>query len=1091
MAAKGKIVRVVGPVVEANGMAETQINEVVRVGNEKLIGEVIRLNADVATIQVYEETAGLKPGEPVEATGNALSVELGPGLLESIYDGIQRPLELLKAESGDFIARGIQVSPLDKKKKWHFKPVVKNGEEVSEGMVLGEVQETSVIKHKVLVPHGLKGKVSGLKEGEYTIEETICKVNSTSVIMLQKWPVKKARPFKNKLAPSVPLISGQRVLDFFFPIPKGAAAAIPGPFGAGKCVAGETLVLANNGLIPIKEVFEKEFSAKENRISGNSFETIIELNNPLKVYTFSGDKIEETIATHLYKGKTNKSIEIKTRSGKKVKLTPIHKLFKLNEKFEVIETEARNLRKGDFIISPRKIPFKEKYQKIPINFTARIFDEPAINSMVSEIKNHCEKNNLTLKKFAEKINAKETDLLNYYHKRNKPSIDFFNEVCEITGKKIPFSNIKTERQSKPIKIPECFDEEFAEFLGYLMGDGMIKGKRSVEFFNKKTELRKRFSFLLKKLFGLNSKEYYANTVEAVNVASVPLINLLSTEFNFPLKKKSNNLVLPMQLLVSPNTVAKAFINAYISCDGHIGKTELEITTASKKMQSGLSYLLAKLGILYRCSEKTVKGKKYFRVFISPREANKLSKYYEKKHYFNSSDIVPMTPELFKEILGSIKPWQLQKQGIPTTSFYANANQTTHTFQAVIESLGIQGHLLEFAQALEYVYCDKIIEVNESNKETDVYDLTVPLTHNFVSGNHPMVLHNTVTQQQLAKWVDADIIVYIGCGERGNEMTDVLVEFPELKDPKTGKPLMKRTVLIANTSNMPVAAREASIYTGITIAEYYRDMGYDVALMADSTSRWAEALREISGRLEEMPGEEGYPAYLGTRLASFYERAGRIESIGGLNGSVSVIGAVSPPGGDFSEPVTQNTLRITKVFWALDASLASRRHFPSINWLNSYSLYLDDVDPWLTENIDKEWSALRTDAMNLLQREAKLNEIVQIVGPDALSDKEKIILDVARMIREDFLQQNAYDAVDTYCSLQKQAGIMKLILKVYSKSMALNKTSSEKINNLSCIASIAKLKYVPEEKFKSEFDSLMKKMDSEFESLSKNNKEAKK
>jgi V/A-type H+-transporting ATPase subunit A len=493
---------------------------VVKVGNEELMGEVIKIQGENVIIQVYEDTAGIRPGEPVTNTGLSLAVELGPGLLTSIYDGIQRPLEVLVDKMGNFIERGVSAPGLSHEKKWEFVPTVKAGDAVKAGDILGTVQETNIV-HKVMVPPNAKGgKVKKIVGGSFTVDETICTLeDGTEIVMLQRWPVRVPRPVKQKLNPDIPLITGQRILDGLFPIAKGGTAAIPGPFGSGK---------------------------------------------------------------------------------------------------------------------------------------------------------------------------------------------------------------------------------------------------------------------------------------------------------------------------------------------------------------------------------------------------------------------------------------------------------------------------------------------------------------------------TVTQQQLAKWSDAEIVVYIGCGERGNEMTEVLTEFPELEDPKTGRPLMERTVLIANTSNMPVAAREASVYTGITIAEYFRDMGYDVSLMADSTSRWAEAMREISSRLEEMPGEEGYPAYLAARLSEFYERAGRVITLNGAGGSVSVIGAVSPPGGDFSEPVTQNTLRIVKVFWALDAKLSQRRHFPAINWLNSYSLYLDALNEWYDREVSPEWNPLRAWAMGVLQKEAELQEIVQLVGSDALPDEEQVTIEVARMIREIFLQQNAYDAVDTYCPMSKQYDMMKAI-----------------------------------------------------------------
>ena len=562
----GNIIKIAGPVIVANGMKGTQMYEMVKVGNDKLIGEIIELEGDTATIQVYEETAGMKPGEPIESTGGPLSVELGPGILGSIFDGIQRPLEKIKVLTGDYIQRGVDVPSLPKDKKWTFKPIAKPGTEVKGGDVLGEVQETSAIVQKIMVPPKVEGTLKTIvSEGDYTVEEDIAEVETSKgvvkVQMLQKWPVRVGRPYKQKLDPDVPLVTGQRAQDTFFPVAKGGTSAMPGPFGSGK---------------------------------------------------------------------------------------------------------------------------------------------------------------------------------------------------------------------------------------------------------------------------------------------------------------------------------------------------------------------------------------------------------------------------------------------------------------------------------------------------------------------------TVTQQQLAKWADADIIVYVGCGERGNEMTEVLKEFPELEDPKTGKPLMDRTVLIANTSNMPVAAREACVYTGITIAEYFRDMGYDVALMADSTSRWAEAMREISGRLEEMPGEEGYPAYLASRLAQFYERAGRVTTVGTESkiSSVTVVGAVSPPGGDLSEPVTQNTLRISKVFWALDASLADKRHFPSIDWLQSYSLYVESVQDWWKENTGMDWRDTRDEAMALLQKESELQEIVQLVGPDALPDRERITLETTRMIREDFLQQNAFHEIDTYCAPQKQYEMLKTIIMFQKNATAALErgAAASDVVALTVKEDIGKMKYLPEAEF---------------------------
>ena len=577
MITEGNIIKIAGPVIVADGMRGTQMYEVVRVGDSKLIGEIIELEGDTATIQVYEETAGLKPGEKVESTGGPLSVELGPGVMGCIYDGIQRPLEVIKALTGDYIARGVDVPSIDREKKWTFEPVAKVGDKVTVGDVLGQVQETSAVLQKILVPPKFEGTVKSIvAKGEFTVTEVIAEIETEDGIkevqMLQKWPVRKGRPYQEKLDPDIPLVTGQRAQDTFFCLAKGGAAAIPGPFGSGK---------------------------------------------------------------------------------------------------------------------------------------------------------------------------------------------------------------------------------------------------------------------------------------------------------------------------------------------------------------------------------------------------------------------------------------------------------------------------------------------------------------------------TVTQQQLAKWADADIVVYIGCGERGNEMTEVLTEFPFLTDPKTGNPIMDRTVLIANTSNMPVAAREACVYTGITIAEYFRDQGYDVALMADSTSRWAEAMREISGRLEEMPGEEGYPAYLASRLAQFYERAGRVITLGQdpKESSITVVGAVSPPGGDLSEPVTQNTLRICKVFWALDASLADKRHFPSIDWLESYSLYVESITNWWQTNTTEEWRANRDQAMVLLQKESELQEIVQLVGPDALPDAEQVILETTRMLREDFLQQNAFDDVDTYCSPKKQAAMLATILGFHKEaSAAVSRGANVKdIAALQVKDDIARMKYIPEEEFEAKIKEIQEKV----------------
>ena len=572
----GVIKKVAGPLVIAEGMRDANMFDVVRVSNQRLIGEIIEIHGDEASIQVYEETSGLGPGEPVESMGVPMSVELGPGLISSIYDGIQRPLDDIMKISGNNLKRGVEVSSLKRDLKWEFVPTVAAGDEVEAGDIIGTVQETIVVQQKIMVPYGIKGKIKEIKSGEFTVEETVAVVETSdgdkNLTLMQRWPVRRGRPYQKKLPPEMPLVTGQRVVDTFFPIAKGGVAAVPGPFGSGK---------------------------------------------------------------------------------------------------------------------------------------------------------------------------------------------------------------------------------------------------------------------------------------------------------------------------------------------------------------------------------------------------------------------------------------------------------------------------------------------------------------------------TVIQHQLAKWAEADIVVYIGCGERGNEMTDVLNEFPELKDPKTGQSLMERTVLIANTSDMPVAAREASIYTGITIAEYFRDMGFSVALMADSTSRWAEALREMSGRLEEMPGEEGYPAYLGSRLAQFYERAGHVICLGkdGREGALSAIGAVSPPGGDISEPVSQATLRIVKVFWGLDSALAYKRHFPAINWLNSYSLYLDDMEKWFNAKVAPDWMENRQKMMTLLQEEAELEEIVKMVGMDALSPSDRLKMEAARSIREDFLHQNSFHEVDTYTSLKKQHMMMKLVMAFYEQAVAAlaEGASLQKLISMPVREQIGRFKYTHEDQLDSAYEEVKKEL----------------
>ncbi len=1055
----GTIYRISGPVVTVEGLADPKMYDVVKVGDEGLIGEIIKLDRGTAIVQVYEDTNGLKPGERVENTGAQLSVELGPGLIGSIYDGIQRPLDKIKATSGDFIARGVSADPLDKKKKWSFRPVVENGREVKGGDVIGEVDETSLIKHRVLVPPGISGKISGLEAGSYTIKEAIAKVGDEEIRLTQRWPVRVARPVADKMMLDAPLVTGQRVIDTFFPVAKGGTAAVPGPFGSGKCIVGETKILIDGSLMEIKDAFNSMEGSTE-RLSDN--ESVKNLNKESKVYTFDGQKTRTTNVHQIYKGVTEKIVEIKTKSGRCIKMTPIHKLHVLDKELNMVEREAYKLNPGEYVASPRKIDADWEYQNVNIDFDCRVADGHAIAEMNAAIDAYIRKKKITLKRFSEILGIDYAVVIGYHNSSNRPPMSFLRKLEKLTGKEIEVGSIEAGRGAKPVKVVKYLDEDLAELLGLLIADGTVRGAGTVIFFNNNVELLGRAGELFRKLFGLEAKETWQRTVNSMTVHSRAVADLLHS-FGYPTKRKSRNALLPKGLLDSPKSVLESFLRAYIEGDGALGYREIEITTTSKNMRDGLAYLLLRLGILYRISKMTEAGRTYHKIFISPNEAVKLYPQYGRDLHFNSSDIVPMTTALFKSMPDAAKPSALEKADIETAGYYADQNFAVQVF-AKMASESKQEKLTKLAGALEYIFLDEITEVNQIDEKTDVYDLVVPETHNFIGGDAPMLLHNTVIQHQLAKWSDADVIVYVGCGERGNEMVEILSTFPELKDPKTGKPLMDRTILIANTSNMPVAAREASIYTGMTLAEYYRDMGYSVALMADSTSRWAEALREISGRLEEMPGEEGYPAYLGRKVAEFYERAGKVHTLNGSTGSVTAIGAVSPAGGDTSEPVSQNTLRVTRVFWALDAALANSRHFPSVNWLNSYSLYVDDLAKWYADNVGKGWHELYREAMKTLQKEAEINEVVQLVGYDALPEADKLTLDTAKSIREDYLQQSAFDEVDTYTTLHKQHLMLEAIIELAGAgSDALKKgITMEQLSELSVKQKIARMKYAKED-----------------------------
>ncbi len=1104
---EGRIIRIAGPVIQADKLRGAEMYEVVEVGNERLIGEIIGLENDVATIQVYEETGGIVPGEPVRRTGEPLSVELGPGLIQNIYDGIQRPLELIMEETGDFIKRGVDVPPLSEEKKWVFEPAVEKGTEVKEGDILGTVQETKVVEHRIMVPPGISGTIDEIaSKGEYTIKDKIAKIDTEDgekeVYMRQRWPVRVMRPMIKKEAPKDLMVTGQRVLDTFFPLAKGGTAAIPGGFGTGKCIAGDTPVLLGDGTKKTIEDIYEEYQG-DGILNRNGHEEWVELNNPLDVLSMDGGEIVHKKATCLYKGKTDGTVVIHTKSGREVELTRVHKLFVLTPDMEIIEKPAGEIKEGDTLLAPRKLNTKTK-ERIKINVEEllpekRIYGDDF--NKVIEVIQALEKKYGGRKALADKLGISHDNLTGYALGKNRPKVKTAGRIFRAMGIEYNMTNIKSERRSTPIKVPLEMDENFAELLGLLLGDGGLK-PNSIHFYNNDEELLSRAEYLFDDLFGVRTERKYAKTVNSVKVNSKTLRDLL-VSLGFPENDKSKTCCIPTKILQSNENVIATFVRGYYLTDGGFNRYEAEICTSSPKMASDLAYAITILGSSPRLGSKETTVNTSYRLRISGEE---LENFYDKTYtdhrkyraierylnkstrYFKGVDSVRISPDLVRK--------KFENSGLTRKLFKDNgikiANYTTQRERMSVPVLRkfsniiADEHLIRIAENhLGHFLPDPVTSIELKDEVKTVYDLTVPETHNFVGGNAPMILHNTVIQHQLAKWSDADIVVYVGCGERGNEMTDVLTAFPELEDPRTGEPLMKRTILIANTSNMPVAAREASVYSGITIAEYYRDMGYNVALMADSTSRWAEALREISGRLEEMPGEEGYPAYLASSLAAFYERAGTCQLLGGREGSVSVIGAVSPSGGDFSEPVTQNTLRIVRVFWALDTELKNKRHFPSINWLRSYSLYLDDVAGWWGENVNERWHELRRETMRLLEKESGLEEIVQLVGPDALPPGDKFALQAARIIREDFLQQNAFHDVDTYCEPEKQYRMLEIMMAYYEEGMEMlekDKVSFDSLEQMEVVEKLSRMSNVPQDEWEERFADIEMKMNKEFDSL---------
>jgi V/A-type H+/Na+-transporting ATPase subunit A len=1101
MAVKGKVVWISGPAVKADGMASAKMYETVQVGEAKMVGEVIRLTGDVAFVQVYESTSGLRPGEPVYGTGQPLSVSLGPGMMGKIYDGLQRPLDIIAKKSGAFIGRGVTAPQIPTDRDWDFTPKVKKGDEVAGGYVLGVVPETALIEHRVLAPPDTpKGKVVDVvKAGKYKIEDTIATVESEGekreLKLYHRWPVRIPRPIVGRFDPEIPLLTGQRVLDTFFPIAKGGTGAIPGGFGTGKCVpAGTPVLLADGSLVAIEELYSK--ASKELTQSFDSDEQVIPVEG-LEVLSFDGTQFVKKCVSHVYRGRSPSLVAIRTADGRRIGVTPAHKLVRFNPEGKFQECPAGELSVGEYIAAPRKIPVAAGYQSVdPYGLTARVV-ERSVKDSVSRIISELSRKFGSRKELARKMGISAEVLTEYHSGRNNPTADFVAKLFALAGlEKPPISELSVERTGLKVRIPSRVDEDFAEFLGLLLSDGMIAG-REMRFFNNDPILLNRFRDLSETLFNAKCIDKDFRTVKGIAIHGAVIIQLLE-KLGFPLRKKSQNASVPSVILRSPDGVVASFVRGYFLGDGSFAKRVVEFSSASRKLIEDMSYLLSRLGILYsimggkrEARRLIINSWKQVRNFFSivfgaERLFSRIEKIRKIEEYVASQqegsqtrDLVPLSAE----VLRSAFPASLVKN-------YTALGETmgTSKFVQLMETQSVESANLEqLSQALNWVVLERIEKIEEIRQDQFVYDITVPDTHNFIGGHIPMILHNTVTLHQVATWADAKVVVYVGCGERGNEMTEVLIKFPTLKDPSTGRPLMERTILVGNTSNMPVAAREASIYTGATMAEYYRDMGYDTVMVADSTSRWAEALREISGRLEEMPAEEGYPSYLASRLAEFYERAGRVRALGvpERSGSVTLIGAVSPTGADFTEPVTTHTIRFIKTFWALDSRLAYSRHYPSINWMTSYSGYIDTIAKWWSSEIAKDWASLRAELYEVLQREDTLKEIVRLLGPESLPDEEKLVLEVARMIKIGYLQQNSFDPVDTYCSPKKQLRMMRLLAAFDHLALSALRGGATlaRIRDMKVLPKILRAKYEIKEAELEKFDSLEGEMEAEFKSLS--------
>jgi len=1077
----GFIEKISGPVVVAKGLRDVKLGEVVEIGKEGLIGEVVRISGDLFTVQVYESTSGIKPGDLVRATGKILVAELGPGLLGSIFDGIQRPLEEILKLVGHFIKRGVKVNALPRDKKWYFKPTVKPGITVREGDVIGIVQETSIIEHKIMVPPNIEGELVKIEEGEARVDEPIAIVRTKSgeveIKMIQEWPVRTPRPYKEREPYEVPLFTGQRVIDTFFPIAKGGAACIPGGFGTGKCIPPNTPVLIADGTLKtIDEIF-REVKGGEPDLSLP--EEIYKVTKPLTVLGFNGNEFELVKVTHVYRGYTNKIIRIKTNSGRVIEVTPLHKLLVYNSYGTIAEVEAQHLRPGMFIIIPRRIRIPTKLQEFPLKRLSEDHDivskDVSVNEKVKKLIYTCDKE--IIEALLSKVKL-DIDIERLANTEDSLPLKLIILLNELSGRSIGIPKVLGIKGSKlSIKVPYIIDENLGELLGLLISSGTLS-EESIKFFNEDDRQLDRFNELLEVTFGIRGVKRESESTKYVEVNSpllVKVLRALGVETENP-----RNVDIPTVIMKSPASVIVAFIRGLYLGNGKFTKNTIEYVSVSKKLLTSLTYLLSRLGILYSIDFNEERGK------VSISKTSELRKFYTE---IFSKVLDVSSVNSIKERVNNLERSLVKKDSeIPvgaleqvekTTSKRASENYTNENWSDKYSSAmtvlivnkvnrKIKAHELSeyaerFLELFKEVALDRIEKVEEVNKLTPVYDISVEKTHNFIGGFIPVIYHNTVTLHKIAMYSDSEIVVYVGCGERGNEMSELLKEFPKLVDRRTKKPIIEKSILIANTSNMPISAREASIYMGVTMAEYYRDMGYHVTLIADSTSRWAEALREISGRLEEMPVERGYPAYLPDRLAEFYERAGRVKCLGRpeREGSVTIIGAVSPPGGDFNEPVTIHTLRFVGTMWALDTDLAYRRHFPAINWLRSFSQYINVIENWWKNHVAEDFPEYRRRALRLLVVSNEIEAIASIVGESALPDDQRLILLVSEVLKEGFLRQTALEGEDTFCIPQKQYLMLKMMLDFFDKAYTLVKNRVP-VDEISKIPETFEMKRVKED-----------------------------